>query len=73
MKNANSDDAVSDIGMDNQTPTVPKIGGNIINIGIKNITCRVKERSIDCPTLPMDWKKLDTTMPIPAIGKAIDE
>lgn len=48
-------------GNDDHTPSRCHIRGSQSNSGIKNMTCRVRLRNIDLPTLPMDWNRVVET------------
>ena len=59
----------SEIGMLSQTPSVSKCAGRIKRSGRRNSSWREAERKMAHCALPMDWKKLATTICIPTIGK----
>ena len=60
----------SDIGNDIHTPVTPSVCGSHSISGIRNITWRVRLRSIDLAGEPMLWKKQVMTMGIPTIENA---
>lgn len=59
----------SAIGIDIQTPSVPRCGGKTRSSGMRNSICRVRERKIALCGLPIYWKKLEVTIWNPTIGK----
>lgn len=48
----------SAIGIDIQTPSVPRCGGKTRSSGMRNSICRVRERKIALCGLPIYWKKI---------------
>ena len=55
---------------ESHTPFNPQNFGKMKSNGIKNISCRVRERKIAFCALPIAWKKFEATICIPTIGKA---
>ena len=53
------------------TPATPKNCGRISRQGSRISICRVRERNIALPAMPMLWKKLEVTIWKPIIGKNI--
>ena len=63
--NANKSDTAKLV----QTPSTPHNLGKINRVGIKNINCRVNDRNIDIPGLPIAWKKFCITTCPPMTAK----